>query len=75
MALKHSSGVISSAAAVYQKAQFLGERADALDAWAEEIDHLKDKAEGLAPEPLNQQRGACSIQLGRASRALIKTWD
>ncbi|MGO2958235.1 MAG: tyrosine-type recombinase/integrase [Acetobacter sp.] len=56
--LNHIEGTISGVAAVYQRHEFLTERAAALDAWAA---HVLNVASGLAPEGM----GANVIPLWR----------
>ncbi len=46
--LNHTEGAIKGVAAVYQRHEFLTERAAALDAWA---GHVLDVASGVETEP------------------------
>jgi integrase len=51
--LNHQTGVISSTAAVYQRHEFLDERKEAMDKWAEHVQGLIDAAGDADPVPLS----------------------
>ena len=69
--LNHKSGTISGVAAVYQKNEFLPERRDALDRWAEHVQSLLgDPGENTAPQGEREQAKRTSnvIPLNRVMR-------